>query len=148
MIAIPNPPHPAPKLLPPDKIRFLGKCGGRFFLIQCSRKVLGFNILEFNILELCEGVLCGFYQVNLRPIIAAFPDLRTTFEFDVLSLLCDGSVEKKEDFTLMLAIPGRIISYNPDLKRFDELCDLSGGEFIDRGRNAYAYPFDETLSPV
>ncbi|KAF7145118.1 hypothetical protein RHSIM_Rhsim04G0064500 [Rhododendron simsii] len=141
MIATPN--RPLPKILSQDKIRYLGECGGRLFLIQSrSRKVLGFRILE-----LC-GTLWGSFQVNLRPIISAFSEIETTFEFDVLSLLCVGDVEKKENFTLVLAIPGRIIAYNLHRKTCDVLCNLSEDDFIERGRNGFAYPFVETLSPV
>lgn len=141
MIVTPN--RPLPKILSQDKIRYLGECGGRLFLIQSrSRKVLGFRILE-----LC-GTWWGSYQVNLRPIISAFPEIETTFQFDVLSLSYVGDVEKKEDFTLVLAIPGRIIAYNLHRKTCDVLCNLSAYDFIERGRNGYAYPFVGTLSPV
>lgn len=139
MIAIPNP--RTPMLLIQDKIRYLGECGGRLFLMQCCS-------LGFRILELLGSSWCERYQVHFGPIIVAFPEIKTTFEFDVLSLLCDGNGEKKEDFTLVLAISGRIISYNLHRKTFDVLSGLPRGEFIDRGKNGYAYPIVETLSPV
>lgn len=141
MIAIPNP--IPPKLLTRDKIRYFGVCGGSLFLIQTrSDKALGFRILR-----LCNNWL-GSYQVNLRPIISAFPEIQRTFKFEVLSMLCDGNGEKKEDFSLVLAIPGRIIAYNLHWKTCDEICNLLEDEYIGFNWYCYAYPLIETLSPV
>lgn len=52
----------------------------------------------------------------------------------------------KEDYAMVLAIPGKVISHN--LKTTDVLRDLVTGELI-RGRvNGFGYPFVETLSLI
>lgn len=49
---------------------------------------------------------------------------------------------KKEDYVLVLAILGKVISYNLKSKTMDVLRDL----VPDEQKNGIAYPFVETLS--
>lgn len=49
---------------------------------------------------------------------------------------------KKEDYVLVLAILGKVISYNLKSKTMDVLRDL----VPDEQNNGIAYPFVETLS--
>lgn len=102
--------------------------------------------MEFPILELESEnsrwiVKC---KVNIRIIVSEFPEIKDAFKCRVLSVV---KIEMKEDYALVLAIPGKVISHNLKSKTTDVLRDLVTGELI-RGVNGFGYPFVETLSLV
>ncbi|KAF5956695.1 hypothetical protein HYC85_003920 [Camellia sinensis] len=120
----------SPKILSPDKIRYFGECGGDLLLIQTPQPcAMGFSILRVD----CE-------VLERKTIV-------TCSEFNVL---CAVKGANEKDFTLVLAIRGKVISYNVKSKTLKELHDLSTDDLVYWGaswRNT-PYQFIECLSPV
>ncbi|KAL7224516.1 hypothetical protein ACSBR1_025888 [Camellia fascicularis] len=139
-----------PKILSYDKIRYFGECGGDLLLIQTPQRcAMGFRILQMH-RDYCEWIVK--YRVHLRPILFVFPKIErktiiTCSEFNVLCVV-KGANEK--DFTLVLAIRGKVISYNVESKTLKELHDLSTNDLDDWGASwcNTTYQFIESLSPV
>ncbi|KAL7170799.1 hypothetical protein ACSBR2_035636 [Camellia fascicularis] len=139
-----------PKTLSHDKIRYFGECGGDLLLIQTTQPyVMGFSILQMH-RDYCGWIVK--YRVNLRPILSVLPKtthktIITRCEFNVLCVV-KGANEK--DFTLVLAIWGKVISYNVKSKTLKELHDLSTDDLDDLGGASWCntYQFIESLSPV
>ncbi|KAF7114252.1 hypothetical protein RHSIM_RhsimUnG0092200 [Rhododendron simsii] len=110
------------RILSPDKTRYFGECGrgGRLFLIQSySRSAVGFKIREM-------GCCCWWnvkFRVNLRALISAFPEIRS--RNDKITVMCVVEGEKEDDLSLILAIPGKVISYNLQKKTWTVLRDLA-----------------------
>ncbi|KAF7153265.1 hypothetical protein RHSIM_Rhsim01G0014200 [Rhododendron simsii] len=142
IITMPNP--LSPKILPQNKIMYFGECGGGLILIQshsycyCSG---GLRILELK--RDCSSwvVKC---QVNLRALISAFPEMesrRNDYRLLGFEVLCAVEGESERGLVLLLAIPGRIVSYNPKKKTWDVLRDLvpRESEALDFNIN-YAVP--------
>ncbi|XP_058202946.1 F-box protein At5g07610-like [Rhododendron vialii] len=132
-------------ILPEHTFKYIGVCGGSLILIQNllipAKKLV---ILELDI-KSCQWVTWVLkYRVDLRTIVSAFPEIEDDFKYSVLCFL-EG--EEKEDYSLVLAIPGRVISYNLNRRTFYVLGDLVPGELIYHGETGFAYPFVETLSP-
>ncbi|XP_058221872.1 F-box protein At5g07610-like [Rhododendron vialii] len=149
MTAMPNP--QSPKILPLDKKRYFGQCGDGLILIQCrSRHPSGFRILELEKDYSGWSVKC---RVNLRPLISEFPEMTRRIYSNKFKVLCVVKGENERDFALVLAIPGRIVSYYVKHKTWDVLRDLAPGESIEYGLNGYfavddyVYPFIENLFP-
>ncbi|KAF7153066.1 hypothetical protein RHSIM_Rhsim01G0018100 [Rhododendron simsii] len=61
------------------------------------------------------------YRVDLRTIVPAFLEIENNFKYFVL---CVFEGEENGDYSLVLAVPGKVISYNLNCKKFDVLCDL------------------------
>ncbi|XP_058222866.1 F-box protein At5g07610-like [Rhododendron vialii] len=150
IITMPNP--QSPKILPRNKIMYFGECGGGLILIQshsycyCSS---GLRILELERDYSSWVVKC---QVNLRALISAFPEMesrRNKYCLHGFTVLCAAKGESERGLVLLLAIPGRIVSYNPKKKTWDVLRDLVPRELeaLDLNIN-YAVPYIETLFPV
>ncbi|CAL5376448.1 unnamed protein product [Camellia sinensis] len=139
-----------PKILSHDKIRYFGECGGDLLLIQTPQRCdMGFRILQMH-RDYCEWIVK--YRVHLRPILSVLPKtarktIITRCEFNVLCVV-KGANEK--DFTLVLAIRGKVISYNVKSKTLKELHDLSTDDLDDWGGASWCntYQFIESLSPV
>ncbi|KAF7153128.1 hypothetical protein RHSIM_Rhsim01G0014800 [Rhododendron simsii] len=150
IITMPNP--LSPKILPQNKIMYFGECGGGLILIQshsycyCSS---GLRILELKRDYSSWVVKC---QVNLRALISAFHEMesrRNDYRLLGFKVLCAVEGESERGLVLLLAIPGRIVSYNPKKKTWDVLRDLvpRESEALDFNIN-YAVPFIETIFPV
>ncbi|KAL7221864.1 hypothetical protein ACSBR1_023751 [Camellia fascicularis] len=139
-----------PKILSHDKIWYFGECGGDLLLIQTPQRcAMGFRILQMH-RDYCEWIVK--YRVHLRPILSVLPKtarktIITCCEFNVLCVV-KGANEK--DFTLVLAIRGKVISYNVKSKTLKELHDLSTDDLDDWGGASWCntYQFIESLSPV
>ncbi|KAG5563859.1 hypothetical protein RHGRI_000154 [Rhododendron griersonianum] len=141
MIAIPSPTKP--KILSSRKILYFGECGGRLVLAQfCSGFPMAFGLLELDKDYSGWSVKC---RVDLTRLRSEFPEMHNLgykfFGFRVLYVL---KGEKEKDFVVVLAIPGRVISYKLRGKAWDVLPGLCPSASYDGG----AYPFVETLFPV
>ncbi|KAF7153198.1 hypothetical protein RHSIM_Rhsim01G0016900 [Rhododendron simsii] len=141
MIALPNPRNP--KILAYDKILYFGECGGRLVLLQSpSCFPMGFGILELEKDYSGWSVKC---RVNLRRLRNEFPETdKVSYMFPGFRVLYVSKGEKEKDFVVVLAIPGRIISYKLKSRTWDVLPGLFPSESYDGG----AYPFVESLFPV
>ncbi|KAF5952410.1 hypothetical protein HYC85_010354 [Camellia sinensis] len=99
------------------------------FKLRCA---MGFRILQMH-RDNCEWIVK--YRVQLRPILFVLPKTErktivTCYQFNVLSVV-KGANEK--DFTLVLAIWEKVISYNVKSKTLKELHDLSTDDLDDWG---------------
>ncbi|KAL7221862.1 hypothetical protein ACSBR1_023749 [Camellia fascicularis] len=113
------------KILSPDKIRYFGECGGDLLLIQTPQPcAMGFSILQMH------RDYCGWI-VKYR-------------------VLCVVKGANEKDFTLVLAIRGKVISYNVKSKTLKELHDLSTDDLDDWGSSwcNTTYQYIESVSPV
>ncbi|KAF7152277.1 hypothetical protein RHSIM_Rhsim01G0014700 [Rhododendron simsii] len=148
IISMPNP--QSPKILPRCKIMYFGECGGCLILIQ-SRSYCpsGLRILELERDYSGWVVKC---RINFRPLISTFPEMKSRRNnclhgFKVLYCAVKG--ESERGLVLLLAIPGRIVSYNPKKKTWDVLRDLVPHESEALDLNTYyAVPFIETVFPL
>ncbi|KAF7135965.1 hypothetical protein RHSIM_Rhsim08G0168000 [Rhododendron simsii] len=141
MVALPLP-RRSPRILPQNRVKYFGECGGGLILIQTrSLKDTRFAILEWGS-DTNRWIVK--YLVKCRTIVSVFPEMR----FFEIYVLCVVKSEEKEDYKLVLAIPGKVISYNLKCNTMDVLRDLVPGALLDHDENCYAYPFAETLSPV
>ncbi|XP_028053389.1 F-box protein At5g07610-like isoform X3 [Camellia sinensis] len=146
-----------PKILSEERVWYFGECCGHLLLVQCCD--MGFRILEM------ERNYCYWiekYQVNLSPIISLFPEIeRSRHMCDPpiirkIAVLCVVKGANEKDFTLVLSIPGKIVSYNLKCKTVKVLCDYRTGFYECPGykhiSSAYAfkyvYEFYESLSIV
>ncbi|KAF7153141.1 hypothetical protein RHSIM_Rhsim01G0013600 [Rhododendron simsii] len=146
IIAMPNP--QSPKSLFRHQMMYFGECGGGLILIQYrSYCPGGLRILELERDYSSWVVQC---RVNLRPLIAAFPEMESSrkYFYHGFKVLCAVKGENERGFALLLAIPGRIVSYNPKKKTWDVLRDLVPRESNAFCLNSYAVPFSETFFPV
>ncbi|KAF5956716.1 hypothetical protein HYC85_003941 [Camellia sinensis] len=110
-----TPMPPYPKILSEDKILYFGECHGHLFLIQNRQSFpVGFRILEMNRDYCCWNVM---YRVNLRPIIDVFPSKI----YPKFNVLCVVKGANEEDIALVLAIPGKVISYNLKSKTLKQM---------------------------
>ncbi|KAF7154298.1 hypothetical protein RHSIM_Rhsim01G0013300 [Rhododendron simsii] len=146
IIAMPNP--ESPKILSRNKTMYFGECGGGLILIQSHSH----RPIEFRILEL-EKDYSGWVVkcwVNLRPLISKFPEMdrRCCNNSNSYNVLYVVKGENGRGFALLLAIPGRIISYNPKYKTWDMVRDVAPCESNTLGLHSYALPFVETLFSV
>ncbi|XP_028072839.1 uncharacterized protein LOC114275050 [Camellia sinensis] len=119
-----------PKILSYDKIRYFGECGGDLLLIQTPQRcATGFRILQMH-RDYCKWIVK--YQVYLRPILFVLPKtarktIITRCEFNVLWVVKGAN---KKDFTLVVSILGKVISYNVKSKTLKELHDLSTDDLV------------------
>ncbi|GMP36160.1 hypothetical protein CsSME_00008371 [Camellia sinensis var. sinensis] len=139
-----------PKILSPDKIRYFGECGGDLLLIQSPQPcAMGLSILRMH-RDYCEWIVK--YRVNLRPILSVFPktERKTIVTCSEFNVLCAVKGVNEKDFTLVLAIRGKVISYNVKSKTLKELRDLSTEDTVYWGASwcNTTYQFIESLSPV
>ncbi|GMP36165.1 hypothetical protein CsSME_00008374 [Camellia sinensis var. sinensis] len=139
-----------PKIYSYDKIRYFGECGGDLLLIQTPQHcAMGFRILQMR-RDYCEWIVK--YRVNLRPILSVFPktERKTIVTCSEFNVLCVVKGANEKDFTLVLAIRGKVISYNVKSNTLKELHDLSTDGLDDWGATwgNTTYQFIESLSPV
>ncbi|GMP36164.1 hypothetical protein CsSME_00008374 [Camellia sinensis var. sinensis] len=131
-------------------IRYFGECGGDLLLIQTPQHcAMGFRILQMR-RDYCEWIVK--YRVNLRPILSVFPktERKTIVTCSEFNVLCVVKGANEKDFTLVLAIRGKVISYNVKSNTLKELHDLSTDGLDDWGATwgNTTYQFIESLSPV
>ncbi|KAL7221865.1 hypothetical protein ACSBR1_023752 [Camellia fascicularis] len=139
-----------PKILSLDKFRYFGECGGDLILIQAPQRcAMGFRILQMR-RDYCEWIVK--YWVHLRPILSVFPktEHQTIIECSGFKVLCVVKGANEKDFTLVLAIRGKVISYNVKSETLKELPDLSTDDLDDwvLTWRSPTYQFFESLSPV
>ncbi|KAF5952409.1 hypothetical protein HYC85_010353 [Camellia sinensis] len=138
-----------PKIISPDKIRYFGGCGGDLLLIQTPQPcAMGFSVLQMH-RDYCGWIVK--YRVNLRPILSVFPktERKTIVTCSEFNVLCVVKEANEKDFTLVLAIRGKVISYNVKSNILKELYDLSTDDLDDwRPSWCNTYQFIESLSPV
>ncbi|KAL7224513.1 hypothetical protein ACSBR1_025885 [Camellia fascicularis] len=90
----------------------------RFEIYQIS--ALGFRILQMD-RDYSSWIVN--YRVNLSPILSLFVDVvnTTITRFYKFYVLCVVKGANEKDFTLVLAIPGKAISYDLNSKTLNEL---------------------------
>ncbi|KAF7128197.1 hypothetical protein RHSIM_Rhsim11G0069100 [Rhododendron simsii] len=140
------------RILSPDRTRYFGECGrgGRLLLIQSHSH----STVRFNIWEMDEDC-CRWnvkLLVDLKTLISEFLEIET-LKWYKFTLMCAVEGEKEDDdIALILAIPGKIISCNPQKSSWKVLRDLAPGEYSGFIKDGYTYasvfPFAESLSPV
>lgn len=142
-IKMPN----APKILCEFYIRYFGGCGGRLILIM-DRNL---GEVEFKILEMDkdDGSWTMVCEFHLRDVMSAFPPMAALYWIRNFSMLSVVKEEEEKGYSLILALPGKVISYNLQLKTWNVLCVAAPGESIcDVPSYATAHPYIESLSPV
>ncbi|XP_058189414.1 F-box protein At5g07610-like [Rhododendron vialii] len=132
------------RILALHKTRYFGECGlgGRLLLIQShSHSMARCKIFEMD--EDCYQWNVKFL-VDLKTLISEFPEMESkrVYKFTVM---CAVEGEKQNDLALILAIPGKIISYNLQKKTWDV---LGVRDFKNVPRNASVFPFVESLTPL
>jgi len=131
-----------PNILAEDKTRFFGECGGSLLLIQTRQSyAFGFRILEME-KDCCRWIVK--YRVNMMLIRSVFNG-----RIPLYSVLCCANGSDEKDPLLVLAIGGKVVAYNPNLKSFKVLLDLQ----CNTEQQCYHYygttfRFIESLSPV
>ncbi|KAF7152917.1 hypothetical protein RHSIM_Rhsim01G0014600 [Rhododendron simsii] len=142
MIKMPN----APKMLCDFYIRYFGGCGGRLILILDRNP----DEVEFKILEMDKdyGSWTMECEFHLRDVMSALQPIApySGKKFSILSVVEE---EEEKGYSLILALPGKVVSYNLQLKTWNVLRDAVPGESIcDLHPYATAHPYIESLSPV
>ncbi|KAF7128106.1 hypothetical protein RHSIM_Rhsim11G0068300 [Rhododendron simsii] len=131
------------RILSLDKTRYLGECGrgGRLLLIQSpSHSALRFKIRKMD----DDGCRWNVkFRVDLETLISEFPEMESKKRMR-FTIMCAVEGENENEFSLILAIPGKMISYNLQKKTWKVLRDNS--ENVPR--NVGVFPFVESLSPV
>lgn len=134
MIEMPSPPI----IYSVYMIRYFGECDGRLILIETQTPLdTAFTILEMD--KDCRSwiVKC---LVDIGALQSVYPQLGAKYGY---SVLCVVKGEKEEDFALVLAIGGKVISYKLECKTWKILCDVAYGHLY-----LTAYPYIQNLSPV
>ncbi|XP_058189416.1 F-box protein At5g07610-like [Rhododendron vialii] len=131
------------------KTRYFGDCGrgGRLLLIEShSHSTVRFKICEMDKDYCCWNVK---FRVDLKTLISEFPVIESKRRYK-FTVLCVVEGEKEDDFSLIFAIPGKIISCNPQERTWNVLRDLTLSEYSGFIKYGYAivFPFVESLSPV
>lgn len=112
------------------KFRYFKESGDCLNLIE----VYGPSATQFNVLEMSKDYSSWFvrYTVDLRGVVDNFPEMilncfdtisSPSYAFVVVSLVQQDHGE--EEPSLLLHIPGKIISYNLRDKTFKKMCDFS-----------------------
>jgi hypothetical protein len=117
-----------------------GECGGNLHLIQ----VYSSGLNQFDVLEMARDY-SGWsvkYRVDLNPMRVAFPEIHAGY---YPFLFVHVEENEKENPSLLLHIPYKVISYNLRDKSFKKLCDLVTSSQVG-WRDAYHYM--ETLACV
>ncbi|XP_058189415.1 F-box protein At5g07610-like [Rhododendron vialii] len=129
--------------------RYFGECGrgGRLLLIQSpSHSALRFKIRKMDKDGCRWNVKCWNvkFRVDLETLISEFPEMESKKRMK-FTIMCAVEGENENEFSLILAIPGKMISYNLQKKTWKVLRDNS--ENVPP-RDANIFPFVESLSPV
>ncbi|KAF7114237.1 hypothetical protein RHSIM_RhsimUnG0091800 [Rhododendron simsii] len=95
------------------------------FDVEMGKMARWLTSVEFEILAMDKDQ-CRWnvkFRVNLRPLISAFPQTESRNDKATVMGVVEG--EKEDDLALVLAIPGKVISYNLQKKTWNVLRDLA-----------------------
>ncbi|XAR73601.1 hypothetical protein NMG60_11007622 [Bertholletia excelsa] len=142
-----------PKIEPEDETLFFGECGGHLLLVQRSSSVSPKEGLELWEMDRDRRCWIEKHRLDLSPTIKEFPEIAQEYKdaavynaFSVMQIVMD---EKQKDFVMVLAIPGKIISYNFKCKTWKVLLDLGADRSNElKFYHWLVYPIMETLYPV
>ncbi|EEF36137.1 F-box protein At5g07610 [Ricinus communis] len=140
------------------RFRYFGESDGHLHLIE----IYGLRTTQFNVYEMEKDYSFWRirYRVQLDHVVAAFPEMVRSYldagdsnyyAFVVLSLVEEDATEES---SLLLHIPGKVISYNLKNKTFKKVCELSYGTGGSRTKESLqfgwldAYQYIETLACV
>lgn len=141
------------------KLRYFGESRGHLHVVYIrSLSAIRFNVHEKDRITLKWSVK---YRVHISRLISAFPEIVRKPSDDERNLtehpdkmyafiiLCVLKGEKEEDSALVLAIPGKVISYNFKNKTTTMICELPS-QVVDVSCLNYitAFHFIGTLYPV
>lgn len=141
------------------KFRYFRESGGHLHLIEIHGQCPG----QFEVLELKKDYSRWFvkYNVDLQALVDPFPETNLnyfdhfgslSYAFDVLFLAREDDGKDKVEASLLLHIPGKVISYNLKDATFKKLCDLAphGTEYRVSSQFGLfdAYQYIETLASV
>lgn len=128
-------------------VKYFGECGGHLILVHTL------ELYKVKILEMDKHFRRWIlkFEVNLGPLFSVFSEMESRGGYNSVvyySVLCVVKGEKEHNFRLVLAIQGKVISYNLNCKKWNVLRDMAPGESISYTYPfATAYPYIESLSP-
>ncbi|XP_059637062.1 F-box protein At5g07610-like [Cornus florida] len=138
------------------KYRYFGESNGHLHLIENYRTVT----TQFDVFEMERDYSKWFvkYRVDLVGIVNAFPkmdrsrrDIRCMnyYAYSILNLVRE---EDENESSLLLHVPGKVLSYKLKDNTFKELHNLAPGKFHKKGSLQFgcfdAYLYTETLASV
>lgn len=141
------------------KFRYFRESGGHLHVIE----IHGQCPSQFKVLELKKDYSEWFvkYKVDLQALVDQYPEMNLnyfdhfgslSYAFVVLFLARDDDGKNKDEASLLLHIPGKVISYNLKVGTFKKLCDLAphGTEYRVSPQFGLfdAYQYIETLASV
>ncbi|KAK1387348.1 F-box domain-containing protein [Heracleum sosnowskyi] len=109
-----------------------------------------FNVLELDHVSQKWFVKC---RVQINSLISKFPEVvekvtteKSKYAFSILSV---ARREKEENSAVVMAIPGKVVSYNLKSKKFEVLSELPLQEIeLDFLHHTFVFPFFPTLYPL
>lgn len=134
----PMPPLPVPERRNSKRFRYFGESNGHLHLIE----IYGTHETQFKILELEKDYSRWIvrYQVDLGALVSAYPemvrknlDAPNYYAFIILLLIREEN--EVDDSSLLLHIPGKIVSYNIRKKTFKEICKTVSEQSKGRGKD-------------
>lgn len=132
------------------RFRYFGEFCGHLYLIQ----IYGPRLTQFNVLELAEDYSKWSikYLVDLNGMVSAFPEIVSDSSHYTFVLLFLLEQENQEESSLLLHIPGKIISYNLKDKTFKTVLGLAPSCYGSQSLLQFgwhdAYQYIETLACV
>lgn len=140
------------------RMRNFGEASGHLYLIE----IYGSSTSQFKVFELASDYSKWNvkYHVDLDGITTAFPEVvrqypdpcDLNFNYYAFLLLFIIQHENECDSSLLLHVPGKIVSYNFKDSSFNKICDLLPSENNGKGSPQYgwldAYQYIATLSCV
>lgn len=140
------------------KFRYFGESSDHLHLIETH----GPCATQFKVLELKKDYSKWFvkYNVDLQALVDQFPEMTLNYFDHFSSLSCAlvvlflvrGDHRKDKDASLLLHIPGKVVSYNLEDKTFRTLCDLAPLGNQTRSSPQFglldAYQYIESLASV
>ncbi|CAM8983851.1 unnamed protein product [Rhodiola kirilowii] len=133
-----------------ERFTYLGVCNNQLSMIEARN--LNSQFLDFLQLKTYQSIWEIKHHISLDQIGTGYPEINTIsqkrgFEngydfscfrqfylYSVLSLVED----EEDDLAIVLAIPGKIISFNPKLNRKTMLCSLPDSDKDDQS-NVFSY---------
>ncbi|XP_010050919.1 F-box protein At5g07610 [Eucalyptus grandis] len=138
------------------RFRYFGESHGHLHFFE----IYGSRTAQFKIFELEKDYSGWFvkYHVELDSIVSAFPevvrnymdpDYMNYYAFVMLHLVREGN---NEESSLLVHLPGKILTYNVGDKTFRKLYEIPADQSNGYGSLQYgwldAYEFIETLAPI
>ncbi|WCJ34680.1 F-box family protein [Euphorbia peplus] len=131
------------------KCRYFGESCGHLYVIEAYESTQ-FKVLEMNRDYSSWSVR---FNVDLGVVINEFPEMvsdfwgRSCYDFRVLSVVDEENEE--ESSSILLRIPGKVVSYNVKSNAFRIVNDFEGGSsYSFEFGLLHVYPYIETLAPV